>query len=78
MAKGTEMIEKVARAICIEDGKDPDGMYRKANGSPEVVSWKLYIDHAKAAISVMKDNEEVHVLTILTDRNGIIDALINS
>lgn len=43
----SEMIERVARAICKSEGYDPD--YEGQHG----VSWKEFSDHARAAIEAM-------------------------
>ena len=53
----SEMIERVAKALCVADGFDPDGLiaYAKA-GRPEAVEdWKQYQRRARAAIKAMRE-----------------------
>ncbi len=44
----TEMIERVARALCVQDGRDPD-----AQGWKNTAIWQAYTGEAKAAIEAM-------------------------
>ncbi len=45
-----DMVEKVARAIVVSSGLDPDMTY--GHEGPE---WKLYAHNARAAIEAMRD-----------------------
>ena len=46
----SEMINRVARAVCVQGGFDPDTI--QANDGP---LWKYYVPGAKAAVEAMKE-----------------------
>ena len=62
----TDMVERVARAICVGD---PDGTYRRLvacdppllgrfgviRSNVETPNWEMYVDKARAAIAAMRD-----------------------
>ena len=56
-----DLVERVARALCVEDGKDPDGDIRVRSDRPMLLipdlpdpeNWKLYIKKARVAIEAM-------------------------
>lgn len=57
-----EMIERVARALCVASGKDPDADSRKLpNGLildialEDPRTWRLYIKKARVAIGAMRE-----------------------
>lgn len=53
MSEMSEMIERVARAICVANGEDDDDTYAtSATGSP---IWRYYESHAIAAITAMRE-----------------------
>ena len=53
----TSMIERVARAICVAHGDDPDHF----DPVWQEFTWVLYEPHAQAALSAMKDpTDEMH------------------
>ena len=62
----TEMVERVARAICCADRNQPDGSCELA--------WVGFVDDARAAIAAMREpNDEMmeageHVLLERSDR----------
>jgi len=41
----SEMVERVARALCVEDGHDPDVRLR----------WRSYVESARGAIEALRD-----------------------
>lgn len=51
------VVERVARAIDVADGRDPDAPanIRYPGGYPEGVSWKKQIPRARAAIEAMRE-----------------------
>lgn len=51
MTSNPEMVERVARAICVSEGLEPEGYFM---GQP-LPLWENYIEHAKAAIEVMRE-----------------------
>ena len=48
----SEMIERVARALCREAGDDPDETDITGRGGP---LWRLWIDAARSAIEAMME-----------------------
>jgi hypothetical protein len=52
MPDPTNMIERVARALCAADGHDPDGSSFSSCGDPY---WEFYRIKAKAAVSAMRE-----------------------
>lgn len=59
----SEMIERVARAMCIADGFDPDkdfGYYTSGvMPDPHVAQWTRYTQKARAAIEAMQEPDSV-------------------
>jgi len=49
----SEAVERVARALCITDGTDPDQL----NGVVGV-AWKLYVEDARVAIGAIREPNE--------------------
>lgn len=47
-----KMIEKISRALCIEESQDPDKMF---GGGP---GWKVYEHLALAAIKAMRESTD--------------------
>jgi hypothetical protein len=45
-----DMVERVARALCAEDGTNPDDL-----DSQGQIWWRCYIDDARAAIAAMRE-----------------------
>jgi hypothetical protein len=69
------MIERVARAICRANGRDPDRLEpgdapgidgQLPNGDPAHFVWKHYMDEARAAIEAMRSPTR-DVLTAFVD-----------
>lgn len=50
------MVERVARAICLADGEDPDE--RCEDWMREFSGWRGYVESARAAIAAMRDYME--------------------
>ena len=48
------MIEKVARAICVAHSDNPDNF----DQAWQEYTWTLYVEHAKAAIGALKEPTE--------------------
>lgn len=53
----SEMIERVARAICIVAGRQPDQIHSPAIGV-ELPWWRIYEHQAVAAIEAMREPTE--------------------
>jgi uncharacterized protein with von Willebrand factor type A (vWA) domain len=51
---GMNMIEQVARAICVAHSDDPD----RFDAVWQELAWVQYEDHAKAAMSAMQEPTE--------------------
>lgn len=59
----SEMIERVARALCVADGLDPDADWRRSDQSMLAVAipegeeqrWRTYASYARAAISALRE-----------------------
>jgi hypothetical protein len=58
----TSMVERVARAMCIADGHDPDADWRKQDSGvmlsvadPTPEWWRRYTRKAKVAIKAMRE-----------------------
>ncbi|MBA8799158.1 hypothetical protein FHW77_002877 [Agrobacterium sp. RC10-4-1] len=53
------MIERVARAICVASGLDPDRPFSSSNYSketePQEFAWHEYLPEARAAINAMRE-----------------------
>ena len=62
-----EMVERVARAICAADGKDPDADWRDVGPVMLMVAvehpenWHHYVKQAKSAITAMREPTEAMV-----------------
>ena len=55
----SEMVERVARAICEASGLNPDHNYDPNQISrSDDVRWRLFIPHARAAIEALRDPTE--------------------
>lgn len=63
----SEMLEKVARAICIAAGENPDEDWRQAPGGPfaevhlkpgQEARWRLYLPQARAAVEALREPSE--------------------
>lgn len=56
------MIERVARAICVASGLDPDRPFSSSNYSketePQEFAWHEYLPEARAAINAMREPTE--------------------
>ena len=50
------MVERVARAICLADGEDPDE--RCEDWMQEFSGWRGYVESARAAIAAMREPTE--------------------
>lgn len=54
----SEMIERVARAICVSDGLDPDRKFKSSDISdgkaPHELAWHEYQPAARAAVEAMR------------------------
>lgn len=58
---GDSMIERVARALCAADGKDPDADWRRSDDNGPILdvidddpeNWRFYVKTARAAIEAM-------------------------
>lgn len=60
-----EMVERVARAICVEDiGGDPDQLWNAEHPQPR---WTLYVLHARAAIAAMPPPTEAIIDAALAE-----------
>jgi hypothetical protein len=52
----SEMVERVARAICSSTGRDPDSPFRDHHGRPlDFPEWKRWSAEARAAIEAMRE-----------------------
>ena len=52
----SEMVERIARAICVASGQDPDFDYDPRGISfGDDIRWKLYVPKARAAIEAMRE-----------------------
>lgn len=55
----SEMVERVARSLCVEDEHDPDkvNLYRPRTPgvTDETRNWMAYVDGARAAIAAMRE-----------------------
>jgi hypothetical protein len=64
----TSMIERVARAICIATGLEPDGKYRSSDEgdgtAPHEFQWHAFQPEARAAILAMREPSDA----MLSDR----------
>jgi hypothetical protein len=81
-----DMIERVARALTIYDGSDPDGRTSIADRPKR---WMLMIEDARAAIAAMREPTEamlsaaeeyrppIHRLTWAGPWRAMIDAALN-
>lgn len=49
------MIDRVARAMCIADGMNPDHLPNEDYADGHEVQWMLYRNMAKAAIKAMRE-----------------------
>lgn len=49
------MIDRVARAMCIADGMNPDHLPNEDYADGHEVQWMLYRNMAKAAIGAMRE-----------------------
>ena len=56
----SEMVERVARAICRANGEDPDepGYGFLGGGAPTSYAWQGYASHARVAIQAMREPTE--------------------
>lgn len=57
----SEMIERVARALCILDGRNPDEIQNVSinfQGDEAPITWKLYVKKAQTAIEAMMEPTE--------------------
>lgn len=54
------MREKMARALCFEDGYDPDD----DGGIPGVKRWRSYLGMADAALSAMEEPTEAMLAAV--------------
>ena len=55
----SEMVERIARAICVASGQDPDFDYDPRGISfGDDIRWKLYVPKARAAIEAMREPTE--------------------
>lgn len=70
------MIERVARAICVASGLDPDRPFSSSNYSketePQECAWHEYLPEARAAIAAMREPTEVMERAAFSnmDKNG--------
>lgn len=54
MVSRSELIEKIARAICSAVGDDPDDLWSDlSGGEPDVEGWRIYIGPAMAAVEAL-------------------------
>lgn len=53
----TDMIEKVARAICVCGGDDPDETGKDVHGVP-IVAWEMWGEEARAALLAIREPTE--------------------
>ena len=53
----SEMVERVARAICVKNCEDPDEASYGflGTGDPKSFAWRGYIPHAIAAITALRE-----------------------
>lgn len=49
----SDLIEKVARVLCVEDGETNPDRVLKLEGYP--VAWTYYVDEARAAIAAVAE-----------------------
>lgn len=56
----SEMVERVAKAICRSDGRDPDSVVYEASPSypRPYLAWDDYLTNARAAIEAMREPTE--------------------
>jgi hypothetical protein len=55
----SEMVERVARALCVRHGNDPDRLYVDRLGhTRDYPWWQSYVDDARAAIEAMREPTE--------------------
>lgn len=52
----TEMIERVARSLCVADGHDPDGHFEFMTEADQNAGkrWTWYISRSRSAIEAMR------------------------
>jgi hypothetical protein len=62
-----EMVERVARAICKADGRDPDSDFTSGNAT--FPAWQAYQSRARAAIEAMREPTEAMI-----EAGGLSDA----
>ena len=56
----SEMVERVARAICVKNCEDPDEASYGflGTGDPKSFAWRGYIPHAIAALAALREPTE--------------------
>ena len=56
----SEMVEIVARALCLSKMNGPDEMYQPGDKQRRVEkTWKLFVDDARCAIEAMREPGDV-------------------
>jgi hypothetical protein len=55
-------LERVARAICFEDGRNPDSMT-----TDDSFAWEVYLSEAQAAIDAMQEWQPIETAPLGTD-----------
>lgn len=51
----TQVIEIIARAVCVASGGNPDEMREEGHGSSGGPRWRLYANHGCVALSRLED-----------------------
>lgn len=69
-----DLIEKVARSICISRGEDPLDTYLDGHGvTADYPLWCAYIDQAKAVVALCRDSILDEVLIMVGDEAAYFD-----
>lgn len=62
-----DMVEKVARAICVADGLAPDALPNEDFADGSEVMWMTCRDVARAAIAAMREPTEAMVRSVVRE-----------
>ena len=55
----SEMVERVARALCESNGSDPDALhFQIPDDEYQEPAWKAYVFEARAAIEAMREPDD--------------------
>lgn len=81
----SEMVEKVARALCASAKDDPEKWWPQADGLRDKRGWQLYEEDARAAITAMREptrrmldaSRERFEIGIVPGWNAAIDAALS-